>query len=392
MYRRGPAPTNQKAGVRPISFLLDNLGILSDPVFLTIRPEDLTRTEPSRVAVHQTLGRDVAGWVDNFGRGLPSVTIAGHTGWRAHGGAAFDGAEAFSRLNNLVQHDYHAAKQKAIDAGADPGLVRLLFVDTLDKFAWSVTPQTFVLRRSRSRPLLFQYNIVLQAVSDLIESPVVDGPNYPNVGAAFGSMDGNIELLLSRKRDILGWVDDALKFVDGSLGPVTAAIGGFVDTANSVFVAVQEQIRGPADLATGVANRLIGVARQVATVGVNIFRTINAINNLPGSLKAKITSVASAYNEMLCIFSNALKPRKVYEQYTGLYGASNCSSTVGGRPPSTFLNTNVFEQMTPEYRLSVTGEAVSALTTLGSFDPVLSPLPLQEIGRLSSSVAGGIML
>lgn len=392
MYRRGPAPTNQKAGARPISFLLDNLGILSEPVFLTIRPEDLTRTEPSRVAVHQTLGRDVAGWVDNFGRGLPSVTIVGHTGWRATGGAEIDGATAFERLNQLVQHDFHAAKQAAIDAGVDPAMVRLLFVDTLDQFAWSVVPQTFVLRRSRSRPLLFQYNIVLQAVSDSISPPVVDAPIYGDVGAAIGSMDGKIDLLMSRKRDILGWVEDALKFVDGNLGPVTAAIGGFVDTANSVFVAVQDEIRGANDLATGVANRLIGVARQVATVGVNIFRTINAISNLPGSLKAKIGSVAAAYNEMLCIFSNALKPRKVYEQYTGLYGASNCSSTVGGRPPSTFLNTNVFEQMVPDSRLAVTGEAVSALTTLGSMDPVLSPLPLQELGRLSSSVAGGIML
>lgn len=385
-------PINQKAGARPISFLLDNLGILSEPVFLSIRPEDLTRTEPSRVAVHQTLGREVSGWVDNFGAGLPSATIAGHTGWRANGGSDVDGATAFEQLNQLVMHDFHAAKQAAIDAGMDPAGVRLLFVDTLDQFAWSVVPQNFVLRRSRSRPLLFQYNISLQATSDSIEPPIVEFPNNGDVPSAIGSLTGNLELLLGRRPEVIGWVGDALKFVDANLGPVTDAVGGFVDTANSVFIEVQKQIQGADDLATGVANRLIGIARQMATVGVNIFRTINAVTGLPGSLKAKIGSVAAAYNEMLCIFSNALRPRKVYEQYTGLYGASNCSSTVGGRPPSTFLNTNVFEQMVPDSRFAVTGEAVSALSTLGNMDPVLAPLPMQEIGRLSSAIAGGVEL
>jgi hypothetical protein len=151
--------------------LQNGLGFGS-PVTLKVRPEDLTRTEPSRVSVHQTLGRVVNGWADNFGEGLPSVTIAGTTGWRTSAASGEDGAQAFETLNRLVVHEYHEAKQAAIDSGMDPATVKLLFVDMLDGFTWNVAPMNFVLRRSKSRPLLFQYNIVLQAISTDIDNPL----------------------------------------------------------------------------------------------------------------------------------------------------------------------------------------------------------------------------
>src|ERR1035437_1247118 len=47
---------------------------------LTVNPEDLTVTEPSRVAVQQTMG---GAWVDSFGPGLRTINISGVTGWRA---------------------------------------------------------------------------------------------------------------------------------------------------------------------------------------------------------------------------------------------------------------------------------------------------------------------
>ena len=46
---------------------------------LVIRPEELTRTDPSRINDTRTLG---GAWSDNFGEGLSSLTISGHTGWR----------------------------------------------------------------------------------------------------------------------------------------------------------------------------------------------------------------------------------------------------------------------------------------------------------------------
>ena len=154
-------PTSQRSGLRPISFVLDNGGSIGSPVILKVRPEDLTRNEPARATVNQTLGREVSGWVDHFGEGLPSVSISGHTGWRDVAGSGVDGARAFDQLNQLVAHDFPAAKQAAIDRGSDPADVKLLFVDMLDDFAWSVVPTTFTLRRNKSSPLLYRYNISL---------------------------------------------------------------------------------------------------------------------------------------------------------------------------------------------------------------------------------------
>jgi hypothetical protein len=387
-----PAPTEQRAGVRPIAFALDNVGAVGRAVSLNIRPEDLTRNEPSRSAVHQTLAHgDVKGWVDNFGAGMPSLTISGHTGWRQALGTGMDGAQAFDALNQLVVHDYHDAKQSAIDYGIDPALVKLLFIDTLDNFAWSVVPTQFVLRRSKSRPLLWQYNITLQAVSTSVSASVKLGPGYGSPANGVIALDRTIGRLASYQPNVKSWVDEALGAVDGVFSGVSEAIAGFVLTTNSVLSAVLSVLRDSNNLATGVGNRLISVASSLASVGLNVFRVVSSIAGLPGDIRSKISNVAAAYNEALCIFANSLRPRKVYEQYTGLYGASNCSSTTGGRPYSPYANLNVFELMTPDKGpISVTSAARGSISTLVGMDPVLAPVPMGEIGRLTSVISGGV--
>lgn len=161
------APISQKAEFRPIGFVLRDGGRFN-AVSLKIRPEDLSRTETARASLHQTMGRDVTGWVDHFGEGLPSCTISGHTGWRFNYG--MDGQLAFLALNKLVAKEYPAAIQRAINAGRSPDTVQLLFIDVLDGFMWRVVPMQFVLRRSKSSPLLFRYNINLQAVATQMDA------------------------------------------------------------------------------------------------------------------------------------------------------------------------------------------------------------------------------
>lgn len=388
-----PAPTDQRAGVRPISFVLDNGGAIRSPVTLSVRPEDLSRTETGRATVHQTLGRAVTGWVDHFGEGLPSVNIAGHTGWRHATGVGMDGAQAFFALNDLVAKEYPQAKQAAIDSGTDPAGVKLLFVDLLDQFAWSVVPTQFVLRRSKSRPLLFQYNISMQAVATGIDFPSVVLPFFGTVTGGLGSLAGAMSFFDSVAGSVDGWVSRALSFVDGFLSPIGSVVKNFVVMSNSVFGAVNSVIRGAKNLVTGVGNRLIGIAGDIAKVGLNVFRTLNNIRNLPADLKAALGRVASAYNEVLCIFSNSLRPRKTYEDYTGVYGASNCSSTTGGRQDSPYANMNAFSLMRPEKNVAtLNGAAINGVSTLSRMDPVLAPLPYPEIGRHMTNIVTGLAL
>lgn len=386
-----PRPRNQRSNVRPIAFALDDAGFISTPITLSIQPEDLTRNEPSRSSVHQTLGREVAGWVDNFGEGLPSVTIAGHTGWRYAQGSGMDGAQAFEALNDLVVRQFHAQKQSAIDRGIDPGLVKLLFIDTLDGFAWSVVPTQFVLRRSRSRPLLFQYNISLQAVDTTVDAPAIELPFFGTPSAGASSLSSAVARISAVEGNVENWVSKALGFVDSALSPIAGAIKGFVGTANKVFSAVNTLVKDARNLAKGIGNRLISMASDLASVGRNIFHTLNNIRNLPAALRADLGRVASAFNEVLCIFKNSLRPRKFYEEYTGVYGASGCSSTTGGRQDSPYANLNAFQEMQPVRDIvTIDSRGLSSVTALKRMDPVLAPVPFQEIGRYATNITAGV--
>lgn len=385
------APTDQRAGVRPIAFLLQKMGGFSTPVTLKIRPEDLTRNEPSRVNVTQTLGRDVQGWVDNFGEGLPSCTISGHTGWRSSAGSGEDGAEAFETLNSLVQHEYHRAKQDAIDAGMDPATVKLLFIDMLDNFTWSVTPTQFVLRRSKSRPLLYQYNIALQAVSTDIDNPLMVLPFSGSIFAGLGALGSVIGEIEGYADDINGWIAEAVAFKDRALAPIGATIATFTDMSARVFGAVNSVIVNGENAISGTANDLIGFASDIAKVGCNINRTVSAIAGIPDHIKASISAVGSAYSEAYCIFKNSLRPRETYQDFSGLYGASNCSSTTGGSPASIYAGVNAFELMQPERGpVMFTSNAQSSITTLGNADPVLAPIDLREMNRHLNIINSGV--
>lgn len=384
-------PTDQRAGVRPISFLLEAGGIFSSPVTLKIRPTDLTRTEPSRVSVHQTLGRGVQGWADNFGQGLPSVVIAGNTGWRAGGASGMDGAQSFEQLNQLIVRDYHAAKQLAIDTGIDPATIKLLFIDMLDDFCWSVAPGPFVLRRSKSQPLLFQYNISLQAISTEVDNPLLVVPFLGNISAGLGSLGSVLDKLASFGASIQGWVSSAVSFVDKALAPIASIVKKFVEVSARVLGIVKSTVGAIKGGISRIANSLIGIATGIAQVGINIFRTISSIASLPAYLKSALSGVAGAYNEAFCILKNSLRPRQIYDDYDSIYGASNCSSTTGGRGASAFENGSVFTMMQADKGpISMSSLAIGSVSSLNRGDPVLAPVPLAEMSRHVDNINNGV--
>lgn len=386
-------PTDQRAGVRPIAFVLQNGGRFSSPVTLKVRPEDLNRVEPSRVSVNQTLGRSINGWVDNFGEGLPSATISGHTGWRTASGSGEDGAEAFETLNQMVAHDYHKAKQRAIDSGIDPATVKLLFVDMLDNFTWSVVPTQFVLRRNKSRPLLFQYQIALQAVSTKIDQQFQIVPFLGNIPAGLTALSGALATLQSYAADVQSIVEEAVSFKDAALAPIGKTVSSYVKLSLDVFNTVNDTVLTIQDGVYGTANSLIGIASDIAQVGINVNRTISSVAGLPGRLKAAIGRVSTAYNEVLCILKNSLRPRKTYQDYDGMFGASNCSSTTGGRLGSSYASKNAFELMQlNKGPVAVSSGAFSSIASVGRADPVLAPMSLPEIDRNLTIINDGVVV
>lgn len=384
MYRVGAAPTSQK--IRPISFILSDGGGIRGSVTLPIRPEDLNRTEGSRSTVHQTMGRSPGpvGWVDNFGPALPSCSINGTTGWRVAESTGMDGFDSFEALNQLVQRDYHDAKQEHINAGLDPAFVQLIFVDTLDRFAWSVVPTQFVLRRSKSRPLLYQYQIALQAVSTDIELPSPDGVVSGNQTAAVAALKSSSDAIEAG----VGGLS-----VPATLAPSTSlsSLMAFAKKAVGVFRAVADAITSVGHVADAAFSQLLSLAADLASVGLSVFRALVQVANLPLSMYQRALRIATNFNELVCIFANALKPKKVYEEYSPLYGASNCSSTTGGRKPSIYAGQNVFALMQPAAAgVGVTSAAAQSIAAVKYADPVLAPLPWVEVVRHADNIAQGV--
>ena len=384
-------PTDQRAGVKPIAFVLQVQNKFFSPVTLKIRPEELTRTELSRATVSQTLGRKVEGWVDDFGAGLPSVSISGHTGWRASPADGQDGAMAFESLNQLVAHSYHDAKQAAIDAGIDPAKVKLIFVDMLDDFTYSVVPTQFALRRSKSRPLLFQYNIAMQAIDSKVDNPLMIVPASGDLTAGLSALERGVAAIEGYAKTINGWITEAVKYKDEALAPIGHAVATFTNLSARVFRAVNSVVTNAGNAVTSTANTLIGYAADMAKVGVNLNRTIANIESLPDTLKYDISRVASAYNEMYCIFKNSLKTRKRYMNYADLYGASNCSSTSGGSAASAYASSNSFAAIAPDTPpVMLTSGAKSSMVSIGLSDPVMAPMSIQELDRNTRLIINGV--
>ncbi len=364
-------PSSQAAGERPIAFLLtDDTGAqIAEPVTMSVRPEALTRQDPSRISVQQTLG---GAWADSFGAGLAVINISGHTGWRRNVGSTpqsggGDGVDRFLQLRDTVFNRWHDEREQRVKSGRDPSGVQLIFSDALDRFGCVVAPRSFVLQRSRSRPLLMQYQISMTVLSDNVG---FKGGVFDLAGVAADVLQAvGLESLAKSVSKIEGLASQVTKYLDSTIG---APVAQFMQTTAAIYRRVDTAVRS----VDGVASNLIGIARTAAQAGMNVFRTIGLIVSLPQRAKALIGQVAAAYTNVFCLLRNAVRRLPQYDDYTDLYGASNCSSTSGGRGLSVFSDVNTFAAVTPSNSspdVVITSNAQAALQSLARADVVLAP-------------------
>jgi len=383
-------PQSQKADARPIAFVLDDQTNRAAPrisVDLTIRPEDLTRVDNSRLATQQTLG---GAWVDNFGAGIPTINISGHTGWRRRFGVddERDGQDRFKRLFENVFTKWHKLRNDAMKAGDNPDKVRLVFADALDQFAVVVAPVSFTLKRSKSRPLLCQYQIAMTVVSQDIDelsylrfggTGILDPQGMEALG--LDSLTASVDRLTSYLKDIQNFVDRTL----------VAPVRDFLIKTIKLYQSVRTAIR------TGdeIVGSLIAVARMTAQAGMNIFRTIGAVTSLPGQIKSRLMNLASEYSNVFCVLKNAVQQQKYLPDYNPLFGSSNCSSTSGGRPLSPLSGVNPFYLYTPSNRslpVTVTSSGQAGLMSMATTDVVLAPMSMSALSGSLSQISGGLFV
>lgn len=375
-------PSSQKADAKPISFALYDFNVsqAAKNVTLFVRPEELTRTDPSRVSVQQTLDRQI--WADNFGPGVPTINISGHTGWHVDANNK-DGGQRFTDLKTTIFDGWHQARANAYNKGLDPELVQVVFIDRLDDFVSMVIPNQITLRRSKSRPLLMTYQIGMTVTDDLLGSYVGGGAAAPTgsvlTSLGLDSLADSISKITKFANGISSWISTN----------ILAPIKGFLNATARLFSAVQGAIKA----VSNIAGTLISVAHTIAQAGANIMRTITSIMSMPGQIKAMFMGVASAFTNIICTLKNALGSAGVYKDYSALYGASNCSSTAGGKPISAYTSTNPFYAVAPSQGaspVSINATAQSSLRMLANTDPALAPMTAAQIASHVSAINSGL--
>lgn len=347
-----------------------------------IRPEDLTITEPSRLTVQQTLG---GGWADAFDIGVTSITLAGHNGWR---GGFQSGEDLFAELRSTVFTAWHQGRADAIQQGQDPDTVTLYFSDSLDGYAYVVAPRQFVLRRSKTSPLLMRYQINLAVL----------GP--ADVG------DSLIDEIVAAMSNPLRW----LAAVTG-LGDIVNAIGGFVGAAVGAFGAFAEAINDFVLVGVGLINAIVVTATSVAgqftaagfallnigllfcTAAQNALYVLADDVTLINETVLSIQALGAAFGDAACSMRNGFDLVDIFPSWESFRGASSCSSTGGGDPISIFtqqgVNPFVYATETAPPLVQVTSDGQTALDAL-QVDPLLLSGQQDQVSDLMRRAGDGV--
>ena len=399
-------PTSQKAGDRPISFVLLDQSVspaVTNTLEMIIRPEELTRTDLTRATIQQTLG---GAWADDFGPGLATINISGHTGWRGAQFSTSDGMDQFAKLKNQVFTEWHGRRNAAVKAGINPAKVGLVFVDALDSTIDLVIPMNFTLRRSKSRPLLMQFNIAMTAIKGKIYSA------SSSASSSLPGLSSALSGLTSMLKSIANIVSAAAAAVNFVKSAIVTPVVAFMNTMKAVFSAVSNLVSS----AESIPLTLLNTAKSMAQAGTSMFATIAAFpGNAPAQMAASM-SVSAEYSNILCLLQNAVNQQTVYPDYTPLYGASNCSSTAGGTPESPYADTNPFYAVigapqnapaplaspstapvmtlpsAPALVVSVSPLAQQSLAQINNADPVLAPIRSATLGALAGNIAAGVSI
>jgi hypothetical protein len=244
-----------------------------------------------------------------------------------------------------------------------------------------------VLRRNKSRPLLMMYQISMTVIQDGVTIPAATNtvPKGDDlVSAGLDSLQRSIDDLTASAARAQTFLNDEI------IAPATTYIA-MANTAMTRVVSMVGEVQG---VISSQANQLIGFASDIAQAGRNAFYTYNAIATLPDYMVYEVERVASAFDNAFCVLSNAFNKTSAYPDYSGLYGASNCSSTSGGSPLSDFADVNTFDQVTSQFSATVeiSSDAQNNITVLKSIDPVISPISMSDLVSRISTINSGVTL
>ena len=381
------AITSQKSDTRPIGFLLwdDESNVEISSLTLIIRPEELTRQYVSRVTDYQTL-KDI--WVDDFGEGISQITIAGHTGWR--GSVDRDGEFHFNFLRETVFYNWHRIRKARAESGQDPDKIQLIFTDELNGYAVIVVPKQFQLRRHKSKPLLYQYNIQMTVIGDASQAQswedmdsitkALKQPSSIRYDAARESMNNN----LARQRALAKDLDKVLL----GIGSKAKALMDTSDAMLQKTLSIADTVKGTFDAATAP---VLYTSMKVQQASRNAFQILATPSNLAIGVKSALMRIAANFNDAYCNLRNGFNILGDFPDFSDWYGASTCSSTAGGRALSRFTSDNPWLNIYNDQDLPVQTDqrAADAIVALSN-DPQGWTGTDDQVGDYLQDIADGV--
>lgn len=373
---------SQKADVCPMGFRLEPLNGQVVTFVLPIRPEDLSYTATRLQAAIPTLD---GAFVDDFGKGLTTIQISGHTGWGQ--GRQPPGEVQFANLSNLVWGRWSTERDLAVQQGRDPADVKLIFVDCLHQTCSLVAPQQFVLKRSKSRPLLIMYQMTMVKIGQA-DTPA--DPDSLNLHPSSGGVLAGLKSLAHTINQVADAITQVKSFVDAA---TSYPLAGILSLANGSMNSVLGLV-GLDGIVSPQAAQMVNVAGDLVYASRNVLLSYSAAVNPSGYQAQQLSSTASACQDAYCVLTNTMKATETYPDYTGLYGASSCSSTVGGSPLSAYLDINPWTVVGPtvDSVAAITPAARDALSALKAADPVLAAPSASQLRNLMSTVNAGVTL
>lgn len=129
----------------------------------TINPDDYSQTENNKVTVTRTKG---GAFVELFGADVVEISISGTTGFKNGTKNPENGYQKFKELRDLVRSTY----TNITDAKSISDSDLLAFYNYTDNEYYRTIPDKFELRRSKSNPLLYKYDIHLYAIRRIGEA------------------------------------------------------------------------------------------------------------------------------------------------------------------------------------------------------------------------------
>jgi phage baseplate assembly protein W/LysM repeat protein len=306
--RIGP-PVHSQFGKSVYFQLLYNRAIVSEYTF-PINPEEFNFSRPERVRVVQTLGFP---FVDEYGLGLPTINMRGTTGWHLRSSIGMDGYEAYKALRQDIHDRFYTLRAEKLELGIDPDTIQLRLYNNVDDSAFIVVPTEFRLLRSKSRPLLYQYDLNFIVIRDLTK--------YWRDTSEADTLVDWLKALLDGRIDILDEAINALYEIAPGLKNLVDATKKFIQTARAVLT-----IAGRTSAIVAKALRDIA---QFGDDALNLVRDSQAfINDLGLPIVNAVNTLITVYNEIKCYLSKGIKEHWLPD-FSGIYGTTDCAATRG---------------------------------------------------------------